>query len=164
MPLVPDDPNGCVDAKTRTLFAGTAQIGTAGIAEKIKALEGLAAEIRKIMAANLKAVYDAGLPVAMGTDAGNPGTLHGPSVYAEMEAMQAAGLPPMAVLVASTGGGSRALFREKEIGTVEAGKLADFVLLGADPVATAANMRKVKAVVRGGVYRTLDELRAPAAR
>ena len=34
----------------------------------------------------------------MGTDAGNPLTLHGPSVYAEMEAMQAAGLPPMEVL------------------------------------------------------------------
>ena len=38
----------------------------------------------------------------MGTDAGNPLTLAGPSVYAEMEAMQGAGMTPMEVLVAST--------------------------------------------------------------
>ena len=164
VPLVPDDPNGCVDAATRTLFAGTAQIGTAGMAEKIKALEGRAAEIRKTMAANLKAVSDSGLPIAMGTDAGNPGTLHGPSVYAEMEAMQAAGLPPTKVLVSATLGGSRAIGREAELGTVEAGKLADFLVLGADPTADIANARKLRAVVRGGVYRTIDELRAGATR
>ena len=47
----------------------------------------------------------------MGTDAGNPLTLHGPSVYAEMEAMQAAGMAPMEVLVAATANGARAMGR-----------------------------------------------------
>ncbi len=100
----------------------------------------------------------------MGTDAGNPLTLHGPSVYAEMEAMQARG--PHA------DGGARRRRRAAaprdgrgaELGTVEAGKLADLLVLGADPTADVANVRKVQRVVRGGVSRTLDELRAPAAR
>jgi len=45
-------------------------------------------------AANLKRVFDAGIPVALGTDAGNPLTLHGASVFQELEAMQASGLAP----------------------------------------------------------------------
>jgi imidazolonepropionase-like amidohydrolase len=164
LPFRPDDPNGCVDAVTREHLAETAEIGTTLVAEKVRAREARVAGLMKVMAANLKAVYAAGLPIAMGTDAGNPGTLHGPSVYAEMEAMQAAGMSPMDVLVSATRGGSRAIRREKDLGTVEAGKLADLLVLGADPTADIANARKVRAVVRGGVYRPLEDLRAPAAR
>jgi imidazolonepropionase-like amidohydrolase len=160
-PLTADDPNGCVDPATQALLAETPSIAAGLVAEKVKAREARVAETLKIMAANLKAVHDAGLPVAMGTDAGNPGTLHGPSVYAEMEAMQAAGMPPMQVLVASTRGGSRAIRREAELGTVEIGNLADLLILGADPTADIANARKVRAVIRGGVYRSVQELRAP---
>jgi imidazolonepropionase-like amidohydrolase len=113
-------------------------------------------------AANLKRLAEAGIPIAMGTDAGNPLTLHGPSVYAEMEAMQAAGLTPMQVLVASTRGGAQALGREKELGTVEKGKLADLLIVAADPSRDVANLRQVRWVVRGGVVRPLAELRALA--
>ncbi len=98
----------------------------------------------------------------MGTDAGNPLTLHGPSVYAEMEAMQAAGLTPLQVLVASTRGGARAMGREKDFGTVEKGKQADLLIVGADPTKDVANLRKVRWVVRGGVVRGIEELRALA--
>src|SRR5438876_5050120 len=87
----------------------------------------------KQTAANLKAVRDAGVAIAMGTDAGNPLTLHGPSVYAEMEAMQAAGMTPMEVLVASTRGGALAMHRLDDFGTVEKGKRADLLILAADP-------------------------------
>src|SRR5450759_5269766 len=135
----------------------------ASVALKVRDREVRTAERKALGLANLKRVRDAGIPIAMGTDAGNPGTLHGPSVYAEMEAMQAAGLTPMEVLVASTRGGSRALLREKEIGTVEKGKLADLVVFAKDPLTDIANARTVKGVVRGGVYRTSDELRAIVA-
>jgi len=163
-PFVADDPNGCVDPATRALLAETPTIGAGLVAEKVRARETRVAEQMKVMVANLKRVRDAGLPIAMGTDAGNPGTLHGSSVYAEMEAMQAAGLSPAEVLASATRVGAKALSREKDFGTIEKGKLADLLVLGADPSADIANVRKVKGVVRGGVYRTIEELRALASR
>ncbi|HYN19340.1 MAG TPA: amidohydrolase family protein, partial [Thermoanaerobaculia bacterium] len=73
-----------------------------------------------------------------------------------------AGLTPLQVLVASTRGGAQAMGREKEIGTVEKGKLADLLILAADPTVDAANLRQVKYVVRGGVLRPIGELSALA--
>lgn len=161
-----DDPNGCVDAATREKVAETARVTPKPEDRLDEALLGRlaqrAAGERQTSAANLKRVLDAGIPVAMGTDAGNPLTLHGPSVYAEMEAMQAAGLTPMQVLVASTRGGALAMGRDKEIGTVEKGKLADLLIVAGDPVADVTNLRKVRWVVRGGAMRPIEELSALA--
>jgi imidazolonepropionase-like amidohydrolase len=157
-----DDPNGCIDPLTRAKVAETAQVTTPVSADRVKTLETRVTGVERIAAANLKRVLDAGIPIAMGTDAGNPLTLHGPSVYAEMEAMQAAGLSPMQVLVASTRGGATAMGRAKDFGTVEKGKLADLLIVGADPTADVANLRKVRYVVRGGAVRSLAELKALA--
>jgi imidazolonepropionase-like amidohydrolase len=157
-----DDPNGCVDPLTRTKVAETAQATAPVSADRIKTLETRVTDGERIAAANLKRVLDAGIPIAMGTDAGNPLTLHGPSVYAEMEAMQAAGLSPMQVLVASTRGGATAMGRAKDFGTVEKGKLADLLIVGADPTTNVANLRKVRYVVRGGAMRSIAELKALA--
>ncbi|HEX8359748.1 MAG TPA: amidohydrolase family protein [Longimicrobium sp.] len=115
------------------------------------------AEGYRLMLANLKRVHAAGIPVVMGTDAGNPLTLHGPSVYREMEAMAEAGLSPMDVLVASTRNGARAMGRD-DFGTLERGKAADLVVLDADPLASIANVRRVSLVVRGGRVWTRREL------
>lgn len=76
--------------------------------------------------------------------------------------MQAAGLTPMQVLIASTRGGALAMGRDKEIGTVEKGKLADLLIVAGDPTADAANLRKVRWVIRGGVMRPIEELSALA--
>jgi len=162
-PPAVDDPNGCVDAATLAKVAESARAGTAGRAERVAALEKRVAEGDRYGSANLKRVFDAGIPVAMGTDAGNPLTLHGPSVYAEMEAMQAAGMTPMQVLVASTRGGARAMGREKEFGTVEKGLSADLTVVSGDPTADIRNMRKLRWVVRGGVVRSLEELKGIVA-
>src|SRR5450759_987826 len=83
-----DDPNGCVDPSTRARLAATPEIEAASVASKVRDREVRTAERKALGLANFKRVRDAGIPIAMGTDAGNPGTLHGPSVYAEMEAMQ----------------------------------------------------------------------------
>lgn len=161
-----DDPNGCVDPVTRAKVAETAGVTPKpedGIDEElVRSVTARYAQRDRISADNLKRVLAAGIPVAMGTDAGNPLTLHGPSVYAEMEAMQAAGLTPLQVLVASTRGGALAMGRDKELGTVEKGKLADLLIVAGDPTADVANLRKVKHVVRGGVMRTIEELSALA--
>jgi imidazolonepropionase-like amidohydrolase len=105
---------------------------------------------------------DAGIPIATGTDAGNPLTLHGPAIYAEMEAMQASGMTPMQVIIASTATASRALGMEKAVGTVEKGKIGDLVIVGDDPSATVANFRKIRYVVRSGVVRNMSDLHALA--
>jgi imidazolonepropionase-like amidohydrolase len=159
---VVDDPNGCVDPATLARVAESAQAPPPYNADELKARGARTDQRERTAAANLKRVFAAGIPVAMGTDAGNPLTLHGPAVYAEMEAMQAAGLTPLQVLTASTRGGAAALGREKELGTVEKGKLADLLIVVADPTADVANLRQVRYVVRGGVVRSLAELHALA--
>lgn len=158
-----DDPNGCVDPETRAKVADTAKAATTMTPQRLQAVERGIRESQSVTFANLKKVAAAGIPVAMGTDAGNPLTLHGPAVYAEMEAMQAAGLTPLQVLTASTHGGALAMGRDKDFGTVEKGKQADLLIVGADPAADVANLRKVRFVVRGGVVRTISELHALAA-
>jgi imidazolonepropionase-like amidohydrolase len=96
----------------------------------------------------------------MGTDAGNPLTLHGPSVFPEMEAMQAAGMPAAAVLVASTRNAAAAMGRGGDLGVLAAGRIADLLVLGADPTADAANLRRIEKVCRGGVVHAPAGLRA----
>jgi len=157
-----DDPNGCVDRATLSKVAETAKLEAPVNPQRALTAESLSG-LERVGKSNLKRLSDAGVTIAMGTDAGNPLTLHGPAVYAEMEAMQAAGLPPMRVLVASTRGGSLAMRREKEIGTVEKGKSADLLVVAADPTADIANLRKLRYVVRGGVVRSIEELAAVVA-
>lgn len=100
--------------------------------------------------ANLMKLRAAGIPIAMGTDAGNPGTAHGPSVYREMEAMQAAGMPAREVLLSATLIAARAMGRDRDLGSIDRGKLADLVVFDADPGSDIANARKVRMVMRGG--------------
>jgi imidazolonepropionase-like amidohydrolase len=99
---------------------------------------------------NLKKLQDAGIPIVMGTDAGNIGTLHGPSVFREMKLMQESGLTPLQVLRSATTNGARAMGRE-DLGAIAPGKLADLVLLDADPLADSANLSHAVRVIKAGV-------------
>ncbi len=145
----------CVDPDTRAKVALTASLparpGSAA------ARDAWWDRTRRTMHENLRRVHAAGIPVAMGTDAGNPLTLHGASVYNEMEAMAAAGMSPMDVLTSSTRVGARAMGRD-DVGTIEPGKLADLLVLDADPLADVRNLRSVRLVVRGGEVWTREEL------
>ena len=107
---------------------------------------------------NLRRVWDAGIPVVMGTDAGNIGTLHGPSVFREMEIMAQAGLTPLQVLRSATSNGAKAMGMEGEIGTLAPGKLADLVILDADPLADTMNLSRVHRVIKDGRVFVPDEL------
>ena len=98
---------------------------------------------------NLRAVWDAGITVAMGTDAGNPGILHGPSVFREMEFMAEAGLTSLEVLRSATVNAAKVMGRN-DMGTIAPGRLADLVLLNADPLENVKNMSKIALVIKGG--------------
>jgi len=64
--------------------------------------------------------------------------------------MAGAGLTPAQVLRAATFGAARVMGREKDVGTLEKGKLADLLVLGADPLADVKNLRRIEKVMKGG--------------
>jgi imidazolonepropionase-like amidohydrolase len=107
---------------------------------------------------NLRTIWDAGITVVMGTDAGNIGTLHGPSVFREMALMQEAGLTPLEVLRSATTNGARAARRDNEIGVIAASRLADLVILDADPTTSVENLSRVFRVIKDGRVFDPDEL------
>src|SRR5207245_7738372 len=86
-------------------------------------------ESDRVPAQNLKRLSEAGVTIAAGTDAGNIGTLHGPSIFRELRLMAEAGLTPARVLAAATAGGARVMGREKDLGAIAAGRLGDLLLL-----------------------------------
>jgi imidazolonepropionase-like amidohydrolase len=113
----------------------------------------------RTMARNLAAIHRAGVPVVLGTDAGNPLTLHGPSVFPELEAMQRAGMTPAAVLRAATADAADAMGRGADLGVIEAGRIADLLVLERDPGRDIANMRSILRVMRAGRLHARERLR-----
>jgi len=162
-PPVVDDPNHCVDPATLAKVNETATVETKiDMAARVARAKGRAEKSEQVSRANLKTLVAAGIPIATGTDAGNPLTLHGPAIYAEMEGMQASGMTPMQVIVSSTAIAAKAMRMDAVTGTIEKGKDADLLILAADPNANVANLRKVHSVMRGGALRSLSELSALA--
>lgn len=118
-------------------------------------------KISPVLYANLRRVRDAGITIAMGTDAGNIGTVHGPSIFREMAMMQEAGMTPLDVLKSATVGGARALRREADTGTLTPGKYADLVILDGDPLADLQNLSHAYRVVKGGtVYDPVELMKS----
>lgn len=150
-----DDPGECVDRDTRAKIANTEPLRTIRGQQAWKPeaayrfLERAGAD-RAMEAENLRRVHRAGGTIVTATDAGNPLTLHGPSIFNEMEAMQAAGLTAADIIVMSTRNGARVMKREADFGTLEAGKLADLLVLAADPLANVQAFRSRTHVMRGG--------------
>ncbi len=105
----------------------------------------------RIAMENLKRVQDAGITVVMGTDAGNIGTLHGPSIFREMRLMADSGLTPLEVLRSATFNAAKTMGLAGKTGEVEAGMLADLVILDADPLADVGNLARVYRTIKGGV-------------
>jgi imidazolonepropionase-like amidohydrolase len=104
-------------------------------------------------AAFTRAAHAAGVPVVAGTDLmGRPAADTLPFLHDELELLvRRAGLTPLEAITAATRHGARALGIEREYGTVAVGKVADLVVLRADPIADIANTRSVVLVVKGGV-------------
>jgi imidazolonepropionase-like amidohydrolase len=98
---------------------------------------------------NLKRLVDAGVRYGFGTDAGVPGRVPAYLAHEELLLMRDAGLTPMQIIVAATKSSAEFL-GERDLGTVEKGKWADLLVLGADPLADLKNSRKIDAVYVAG--------------
>ena len=94
---------------------------------------------------NLKLLSDAGVKIAMGTDSGPATRFQGYFEHLEMSMMVEAGMSPMQVLYSATGAAADCLGLNY-IGTLEAGKWADIVVLDADPLADINNTKTVNQV------------------
>lgn len=99
---------------------------------------------------NAKALNDAGVVIALGTDAGMPGTPHGVSTLHEMELMVRAGLTPTQALMAGTALSAKVINLLGDRGTIEKGKRADLVLIKGEPWKTISDVRKTDRVLIDG--------------
>jgi imidazolonepropionase-like amidohydrolase len=82
---------------------------------------------------SLKMAYEAGVPIAMGSDVGTPLNYHGENAL-EIYWMHKAGMSVMDAIVAATGNAARALGWDAWMGTLEAGKVADLIVHAKNPV------------------------------
>jgi imidazolonepropionase-like amidohydrolase len=98
---------------------------------------------------NLKTLADAGVRYGFGTDTGVPGRFQGYFEHVELTRMVESGLTPMQALVAATGHAAEFL-GAKDLGTLEAGKWADLVVLQRDPLADINNSRTIESVYIAG--------------
>src|SRR5690606_30733522 len=113
--------------------------------------EAAAAGIREWIASDVKLTF--------GTDAGPDSADLGPVVwgrlgrmhFSRMIGLQDAGMTPMDIIIASTRHPAEAYHLEDELGTLEAGKVADLLVLDRDPLADIANMNSINRVIKGGV-------------
>src|SRR5262249_47027480 len=93
------------------------------------------------------------IPLLAGTDVVSQLPLsYGFSLHSELTLLVAAGVSPLDALRAATLNPAKALHATDTLGTVAQGKLADLVLLDADPLADITNTTKIRAVVANGRY------------
>ena len=120
-----------------------------------------------IFSENIFKAHQAGVIVAAGTDAGGPVgfNFQGYNLPWEVKLFVQAGMSPMDALVAATRNGAMVIGVEDQLGTVEAGKLADLLILTANPLDDIENIRRIETVVYKGkayprqefAYQPLDQ-------
>ena len=114
--------------------------------------------------ATVRAAYEAGVALQIGTDAENgvPSRYHGVSLHWELENFVEASIPPLEVLRIATQEAAVAVGAGDDLGTLEVGKLADIVLLDANPLEDIKNTQAIWRVLKGGRVFDAEELQPPS--
>ena len=111
------------------------------------------------------AMQKAGVPILAGTDTGNPFCFPGFSLHEELALLVIAGLTPVDALRSATLNPAKFLGLDQTLGTIEQGKIADLVLLDANPLLDIRNTQRINAVVSNGRLfdrKALDKMLAQA--
>jgi imidazolonepropionase-like amidohydrolase len=118
--------------------------------------------LRTGMQAELKRAYQAGVALQAGTDSANPRDNYGQALHAELQNFARAGISPIEVLRIATQRSAEWVGAGDLLGSPEPGKLADVVLLDANPLDDIANAQTIWRVVAGGrVFAEPQQLPAP---
>ncbi len=112
--------------------------------------------------ASIRTAHRRGVQLQAGTDAAHQGVFYGSSLHWELEHFVQAGLTPLEVLRIATQEGAAAVGADDDLGTLEVGKLADIVLLDADPLEDIKNTQTIWRVLKGGWVFDPEELRPPS--
>lgn len=94
--------------------------------------------------------YRHGVRIAAGTDMPNPYILPGSGLHDELELLHSAGMPRQAVIEAATRVGAELLGVDRDLGTVEKGKLADLLVVDGNPLQDLGCLRRPWAVLKAG--------------
>jgi parallel beta-helix repeat protein len=116
------------------------------------------ARLQRVMSDIVFAMHQAGVRILAGSDAAYVGAFPGFSLHDELELLMAAGLRPAEALRAATLGPAEYLEATDSLGTVAPGKLADLVLLDANPLEDIRNTQRISGVVANGRYFDRDAL------
>jgi imidazolonepropionase-like amidohydrolase len=160
--LLRDEPERLDDAKFRAFTPERtirrAQTGGSWKAVGDNALRGFLFE----QLASIGAAHRLGVKLLAGTDAPVQ-VFSGTSLHWELEHLVQAGIPPLEVLRIATQEGAAAVGAEDDLGTLEPGKLADLILLDANPLEDIKNTQTIWRVIKGGWLFDPDKLRPPAS-
>lgn len=99
----------------------------------------------------VKQFVEAGAVIGMGTDSGTPLNFHTEALWREAKVHVDMGMPPMRVISSLTRIGATILGRQRDLGTIEAGKLADIIVVKGNPLYDIMALAHVETVVKGGV-------------
>jgi imidazolonepropionase-like amidohydrolase len=107
---------------------------------------------------NLRAAWQAGVMLVTGSDAGNPLTLHGPTIQREVELWVEAGIPPQVALQAATYNAARLLGADRRIGLVKEGYDANLILVDGNPLKEIKQIESIQSVFLKGERVVRSEL------
>jgi imidazolonepropionase-like amidohydrolase len=98
----------------------------------------------------LKQFIESGAVMGMGTDSGTPMNFHTEALWREAKAHVDMGMPPLRVISALTRVGATILGKQRDLGTIEPGKLADIIVVKGNPLFDITALADVETVVKGG--------------
>jgi hypothetical protein len=103
-----------------------------------------------------KIMYDRGVQMLSGSDIPNFGLVPGASLHNELELLVEAGIKPLEVIEIATNNGATALGIDETVGTIQAEKQADMIILSANPVENISNTKEIEAVIVDGRFADID--------
>lgn len=107
---------------------------------------------------NLQRIHKERIPIALGTDAGNIGTMHASSYFREIERLTSIGMTNAEVIKCATINAAKAIKKDGEIGSVSIRKKANLLLLNTNPFENLDNLNNIKVIIKNGIQIQQEKL------